>query len=131
MHGYQIIREISERSEGAWSPSPGSVYPTLQQLADEGLVKTTESDGRRVHELTDSGRQEADAREGAAPWETAAEHGDRGLAGLREVAIGVLVASRQVAQAGTEPQIAAAADILREARRKLYGLLAEDAEDEK
>ena len=52
-HGYQIIREIAERSEGAWTPSPGSVYPTLQQLTDEGLVRSDETEGKRVYELTD------------------------------------------------------------------------------
>src|SRR5579884_3118357 len=60
MHGYQIIQELERRSEGAWRPSPGSVYPTLQQLEDEGLVKTVEQEGgRKVFELTDAGRTEA------------------------------------------------------------------------
>ena len=58
-HGYQIIREIAERSEGAWTPSPGSVYPTLQQLTDEGLVRSDETEGKRVYELTEEGRTSA------------------------------------------------------------------------
>src|ERR1700731_1843201 len=74
MHGYQIIQELTERSGGAWRPSPGSVYPTLQQLEDEGLVRAVQTEaGRRVHELTEAGRAEAAAtgRE-SAPWEDAA-----------------------------------------------------------
>src|SRR6476661_1774902 len=84
MHGYQIIREIGERSEGAWAPSPGSVYPTLQQLTDEGLVRSQEQDGKRVYELTDEGRTAVEARTGALPWEQAAENADDDLVGLRE-----------------------------------------------
>src|SRR4029079_9021505 len=76
MHGYQIIREIGERSEGAWAPSPGSVYPTLQQLTDEELLRSSEQDGKRVYELTDQGRAHAEDRQGALPWEEAAEGAD-------------------------------------------------------
>ena len=126
MHGYQIISEISERSEGAWRPSPGSVYPTLQQLADEGLVKTRETDGRRIHELTHDGREQAAAREGAAPWETAAEGADDQHLALRELGFGVIAAARQVAQTGSEEQLTAAQEVLREARKRLYRLLAEE-----
>lgn len=131
MHGYQVIREISERSEGAWNPSPGSVYPTLQQLADEGLITTMEADGRRVHELTDAGREEAAARPGDAPWAAAARHDEGGLSGLRDVSFGLMAATRQVAQAGNDQQVRAAQEILREARRRLYQLLAEDPADER
>ncbi len=125
-HGYEIIREISERSDGAWHPSPGSVYPTLQQLADEGLLRTEESEGRRVHELTDAGREAAEARTGPLPWETAAEEADDGMTNLRDLAVAVVIASRQVAQAGGAKQVEAASTVLREARKRLYGILAED-----
>jgi DNA-binding PadR family transcriptional regulator len=131
MHGYQIIREVSERSEGAWHPSPGSVYPTLQQLADEGLVKTEESEGRRVHELTDEGRTQAEARTGSLPWEDAAKEADDDLTNLRDLAFGTIAAVRQVAQAGSAAQIEVAQQILREARKALYRLLAEDESAEK
>ena len=67
MHGYQIIREIGERSEGAWAPSPGSVYPTLQQLTDEELLRSSEQDGKRVYELTDQGRAQAEDRRARCP----------------------------------------------------------------
>ena len=70
MHGYQIIQQIEERSGGSWKPSPGSVYPTLQLLADEGLIKAEESNGRKTYSLTDEGREVADAAaEKSAPWE--------------------------------------------------------------
>src|SRR5215204_3656251 len=68
MHGYQIIREIEERSSGSWKPSPGSVYPTLQLLTDEGLISAEESDGRKTYSLTEAGRADAEGA-GPAPWE--------------------------------------------------------------
>ena len=129
MHGYQIIREIGERSEGAWAPSPGSVYPTLQQLTDEGLVRSSETDGKRVYELTAEGRAQAESREGALPWEEAAEGADDDLVALRDLAFQVMAATRQVAHAGTKTQLAAAQQILRGARKSLYQLLADDADE--
>ena len=126
MHGYQIIREIGERSEGAWAPSPGSVYPTLQQLADEGLVRSAETDGKRVYELTDEGRVQVESRSGALPWEEAAEDADDDLVALRELVFQVMAATRQVAHAGSKQHLAAAQEILRGARKSLYRLLAED-----
>ncbi len=125
-HGYQIIREIAERSEGAWTPSPGSVYPTLQQLTDEGLVRSDETEGKRVYELTDEGRTAAEARTGTLPWEQAAEDADDDLVGLRELAFGLMAATRQVAQTGTKAQIDTAKETLRDARKRLYRLLADD-----
>lgn len=124
-HGYQIIRDIGERSEGRWTPSPGSVYPTLQQLTDEGLLRSTETDGRRTYELTAEGR-EAAAAVPAEPWaEPAGGAHDTHLA-LRDLAFGVIAATRQVGQTGTATQIERAQEILKEARRRLYGVLAED-----
>jgi DNA-binding PadR family transcriptional regulator len=126
MHGYQIIREIGDRSEGAWTPSPGSVYPTLQQLTDEGLVRSEERDGKRVYELTDEGRSQAESHTGALPWEEAAEGADDDLVALRDLAFQVMSATRQVAQAGTSTQLQSAQEILRSARKSLYQLLADD-----
>jgi DNA-binding PadR family transcriptional regulator len=126
MHGYQIIQEVTDRTGGAWRPSPGSVYPTLQQLEDEELVRTVQSNGRRVFELTDTGREQAAALPSATPWEAAGADDD--LADLRELAFGLLGATRQVALAGTAKQIAAAQAILKDARRGMYQLLAEDGE---
>jgi DNA-binding PadR family transcriptional regulator len=127
MHGYQIIRELGERTGGAWNPSPGSVYPTLQQLEDEELVQQQGSGtGRRVYELTDAGRDAAAALPSPTPWEQAAaeahdEHGD-----LRSLVFQVLGAVRQVAMAGTPAQREKAQEVLRGTRRSLYGILAEE-----
>ena len=127
MHGYQIIQELEARSHGAWRPSPGSVYPTLQQLEDEGLVKTAEGEaGRRVYELTDAGRTEAKAS-GAPPWEEVGGSVDDDLAALRDLFFQTAAATWQVARAGTSKQLEQAHEILREARRSLYQLLADDA----
>ncbi|MCY7419019.1 MAG: PadR family transcriptional regulator [Chloroflexi bacterium] len=88
MHGYQIITELSERSGGDWRPSAGSVYPTLQQLTDEGLVGDEERDGRRVYELTETGRVEAAKSAGATPpWQSADKDGSPDL---RRVAVQVM-----------------------------------------
>ena len=123
MHGYQIIQELSERTGGMWRPSPGSVYPTLQQLEDEELVRETASEsGKRVYELTEAGREQAASA--PAPWAAVSEESDDALVALRDLAHQVMAATRQVAQAGTTPQIEAAQQVLRDARRSLYRLLA-------
>jgi DNA-binding PadR family transcriptional regulator len=125
MHGYQIIRELSDRTGGAWTPSPGSVYPTLQQLEDEELVEEQKSgSGRRVYTLTDAGRAQADALPKPAPWEQVAAQDETG--DLRSLVFQVLGAVRNVAAAGTPAQVEAAQDVLRSARRSLYRILAED-----
>ena len=125
-HGYQIIQELERRSEGAWRASPGSVYPTLQQLEDEGLVRAVEADGgRRVFELTDTGREEAaKLAAGPAPWAEAAGSVGGDHRDLRDQAFQLLAAVWQVSRAGDAAHIAEARTILREARRKLYLLLA-------
>jgi DNA-binding PadR family transcriptional regulator len=125
MHGYQVIQELAERSGGVWRASPGSIYPTLQQLEDEGLVRGTESEGRRVFELTESGRAEVERRKGEPPpWDMSGDTGP--FAGIRDEGFAVAAAVMQVARAGTPQQVARAKEILAETRRRLYGLLAED-----
>ena len=127
MHGYQIIQVISERSGGNWRPSPGSVYPTLQQLEDEGLVEPRASEsGRRVYTLTEAGRTVSDAEGAPAPWEDAADDIDTDLTELRDLVHQVLAATKQVAMAGTTAQVKGAQDVLRTARKGIYRLLAED-----
>jgi len=127
MHGYQIIQEIGERSGGAWKPSPGSVYPTLQLLADEGLISATESNGRKTYSLTDEGRAQADAATpGTAPWQAqgSREH-NRGGA-LAKSGFELAQAAAQVGRSGSPEQVQEAVAILDEARRKLYSILAKD-----
>ena len=127
MHGYQIIQVISERSGGNWTPSPGSVYPTLQQLEDEGLIEPAASEsGRRVFALTDAGKEAQTADTTPAPWEEAVDEADNDLVELRNLVQQVVAATRQVAQAGTQAQVKGAQDVLRTARKGIYKLLAED-----
>lgn len=126
MHGYQIINEIGERSGGAWKPSPGSVYPTLQLLADEGLISAEESNGRKTYSLTEEGRAIADASaDRSAPWEASgARDGGRGGA-LPKAGLELAQAAAQVGRSGSPAQVEQAVAVLDEARRKLYSILAQ------
>jgi len=126
MHGYQIIQELSARSGGAWNPSPGSVYPTLQLLADEGLVSAEETAGKKVFSLTASGiAAVAETADQPAAWEDAAQ-GDTGAASYRESAGKLAQAMFQIGKTGSPDQIAAAIEVLGDTRKKLYAILAED-----
>lgn len=128
MHGYQIMQRFEERTGGAWRPSPGSVYPTLQLLEDQGLVESSESEGRRVFALTEAGRAEAASlkeRLGDSPW--GEDVGSDPRFALRQTVAGLAGAVKQVAMNGSAEDAQKALEILREARRKIYGLLA-DAE---
>jgi len=126
MHGYQIIHEIEERSGGSWKPSPGSVYPTLQLLADEGLIDAQEANGRKTYSLTEAGKAEADAAaEKSAPWESQGRDGLR-TGALPKAGINLAQATAQVARTGTADQVKQAVDVLDEARRKLYAILAQE-----
>lgn len=131
MNGYQIIQELTERSNGYWRPSPGSVYPALQQLEDEGLVRTTEVGGRKAYELTDEGRGHVEARpaEFTAPWEALAGDVDERAHDLAALAAQLGGAVMQVAQAGDDEQLDRAKQVLTEARRDLYRILADDTSD--
>jgi DNA-binding PadR family transcriptional regulator len=127
-NGYQLIQAIEQRTGGVWRPSPGAVYPALQQLEDEGLVRAEEADGRRVFQLTDEGRAyvEENRERLRAPWDAVTEAGTGDVGELRQLVFGLFAAVRQVAHAGTEQQIAEAKRILGEARRALYRTLAEE-----
>jgi DNA-binding PadR family transcriptional regulator len=126
MHGYQVIQELSERSNGAWTPSPGSIYPALQLLQDEGLVTATETEGKRVFTLTEAGRAEVDARGDAPlPWEAAARAGASDSP-LRVLIGPLLAAVQQVDMAGSPDQVSRAVTLLTATRRELYRILAED-----
>lgn len=125
MHGYQIIREIEERSGGSWKPSAGSVYPTLQLLADEGLVEAEEQNGRKTYSLTEAGRAAADETDAPAPWEgTGSRDGGRHVA-LAKAGMDLASAAAQVARTASPEQADRAVEVLEDARRKLYAILAE------
>ena len=130
MNGYQVIQTIAERSNGIWKPSPGSVYPTIQQLEDEGLVEGTSPEGRRLLQLTEAGREHvaAHAEELAQTWrpfEEAQEATQSQSSDLKPVIGQVMGAVWQVITTGTRQQQAEAAEILSETRRRLYTLLAD------
>ena len=125
MHGYEIIQQIADRSQQLWRPSPGSVYPTLQMLVDEGLLSGSETDGKkRLFELTEEGRSAAEEIE-TPPWEEITDGIDPGQASLR-TAIGQLFgAVAQAAQAATPEQQQRIVDIVNAARKEVYGILGE------
>jgi len=125
MHGYQIIQEIEERSGGSWKPSAGSVYPTLQLLADEGLIEAAEQGGRKTYSLTEAGRAVADEA-GTPPWESSgARAGSASFGALPKAGVDLAGAAAQVARTGTPEQVQQAIEVLDEARRKLYAILAD------
>lgn len=126
-HGYDLIQEIKERSDGMWSPSPGSVYPVLQQLEDEGLVEFDRVDGRKTASLTDTGRAyvEEHTDDLGTPWATA-KAGSEGVHELGQAVRSLMGAFRQVTSDGTPEQRRQAAALLEETRRGLYRILAGD-----
>lgn len=126
MHGYQIIREIEERSGGSWKPSAGSVYPTLQLLADEGFVSAEESNGRKIYSLTEAGQEDVAAAGASAPWEATGAGSGTGFAALPKAGMELAQAAAQVGRTGTTKQVQEAVKVLDEARRRLYSILAQD-----
>src|ERR1700733_2797575 len=122
-HGYEVMRRLEEMSGGLWRPSPGSVYPQLQMLEDEGLVRSSEVDGSRTYSLTDAGR--AEAEKVTLPWDTAGEADDV----VRNLRLGIgqlMSAAKQLAGAGEKAQIERGIAIVQRARKELYQILAED-----
>ncbi len=128
MHGYEIMQELSARTNGAWKPSPGSIYPNLQQLEDEGLVQVTDDADKRVFELTAAGREAVAADHKSPPWERFESH--ESYTALRDAGFAIGAAVMQVARTGSEAQVIKTREILEEARRQVYQLLADsDAGD--
>ncbi len=132
-NGYQLMQELETRSDGLWRPSPGSVYPALAQLEDEGLIASAEADGKKVFQLTDAGRAHVEERREqlGSPWKAVAEGVPEGVGALF-FGMGQLgMAVEQVARGGSEEQIAEVKKILNDARKAVYRLLAgEDEEPE-
>jgi len=130
-NGYQLMQAIEDRSEGLWRPSPGSVYPTLAQLEDEGLIRSAESEGARRFEITDAGREHLESRaDEPSPWRPAAEDADNPLTELAPLVIQIGKATFQVASVGDETQRDRARALLAETRRALYRILAEDTHED-
>jgi DNA-binding PadR family transcriptional regulator len=132
-NGYQLMQTIEERSDGRWRPSPGSVYPTLAQLEDEGLIRSIERDGTKLLEITDQGRERlGESKTDPAPWAQDQED-DAAAHSLSEVAslvVQIGKAAWQVAQEGDERQTEKACETLAETRRALYRILAQDSEEQ-
>ncbi len=127
-HGYHLMQRVSERSGGVWQPSPGSVYPALQLLEDEGLVRVEQSEGRRVFHLTDSGQAyvQEHHEELTNAWSAVVGSVDDSEQELRGLFQQVGTALRQVMHEGTAAQIASARTLLVNTRRQLYRILAEE-----
>jgi DNA-binding PadR family transcriptional regulator len=126
--GYNLMEELENRSGGSWRPSPGSVYPALQQLEDEGLVRAEPEEGRRPYHLTDAGRKyvEENREQLGEPWKKPGEGFDAERLELRDLLGQIGAAVFQVATAGDDAQIERAKELLAETRRGLYRILAED-----
>ena len=126
MHGYEIIQELDSRTNGIWRPSPGSIYPTLQLLEDEGLIEAAADGGRKSYRLTADGRPEAETAAQNPPW---TQFGDddtlNQVQDFRDAAVGILGALKQVGFSGTPAQREQALAVLNETKRKLYAILAE------
>ncbi|MGH2852400.1 MAG: PadR family transcriptional regulator [Solirubrobacteraceae bacterium] len=131
-NGYALMQEIEQRSDGVWRPSPGSVYPALSQLEDEGLIRSEEFDGRKRLAITDAGREILAARpaDAPAPWDTLAGGVSGDVQELMRLLRQVAVASTQLVQSATESQLAEAKQVLTDTRRTIYRILANDEGDE-
>ncbi len=125
-HGYELIQALERKTDGRWRPSPGSVYPSLQMLADEDLVTSTERDGKRVFALTDAGRAKAEERVAAEgfPWDTM-DGGRVEQGGLRAAVRELHLAAKQVGATGTPETVERATEVVTAARKELYRLLAD------
>ncbi|MEU4156629.1 PadR family transcriptional regulator [Actinoplanes sp. NPDC026670] len=125
MHGYEMIQELDARTGGIWRPSPGSVYPTLQLLEDEGLIEVTAEGGRKSYRLTEDGRPEAEAAAENPPWSQIGADTMSQVQDFRDAAVGIMGALKQVGFNGTADQRQKALEVLNETKRKLYAILAE------
>jgi DNA-binding PadR family transcriptional regulator len=125
LHGYQLIREIEERTDGRWKPSAGSIYPTLQLLADEGLVTSEMSQDRKTYTLTEEGKEAAADVMDSTPWAKAEASEGSMLGTVSKAGMELAQAVAQVARTGTAEQRQEAADLLTETRRKIYSILAQ------
>jgi DNA-binding PadR family transcriptional regulator len=125
MHGYEIIQELDARTNGIWRPSPGSIYPTLQLLEDEGLIAPEAEGGRKSYRLTEDGRPEAETAAQNPPWSEIGDDTMNQVQDFRDAAVGIMSALKQVGFNGTPEQRDKALEILNDTKRKLYAILAD------
>jgi DNA-binding PadR family transcriptional regulator len=145
LNGYQVIQQISDRTDASWRPSPGSVYPTISQLEDEGLLEGDDERGRRTLRLSEAGRQylhdhQDEVAQVWAPFTREREererdqHGDPDdgvdFARLKPELGRVMNAVWQIITTGTDGQRRAAVGVLVDARRALYQILADHPGDD-
>ncbi|MGC1739295.1 PadR family transcriptional regulator, partial [Mycobacterium sp.] len=122
---YEMIQEIAERSQDLWRPSPGSVYPTLQLLVDEGLIVGEETEGsKKLFTLTDAGKESAEKVE-TPPWDEITEGADPAHLNLRAAVGQLFGAVAQSAHAASTEQQQRIVEIVNNARREIYTILAE------
>ena len=126
-HGYEIITELADRSEGRWRPSPGSIYPVLKRLSKEGLVQPSQEEGRRTFSLTPAGKTlvEQQREEWGEPWARDADDESDETTRLWAEGKQLGAAVWQVSQLEDPEQITAAVAVLAEARKKIYRMLAD------
>jgi DNA-binding PadR family transcriptional regulator len=127
MHGYEMIKELEERTQGAWTPSAGSIYPTLQMLEDEGLIRGEESEGKRRFALTESGEAEQKEKAGEqTPWDAVRADVAPEKLLLLKSARKLQHAVGQVFDAADGDQQKRVRELLDETRRRVYAILAEE-----
>ena len=124
-NGYGLMQEIEERSGGIWRPSPGSIYPALSQLEDEGLIEP-DDEGRKAFTLSERGREyvEANRERMGTPWKSVGEGASNELSALRDSGKALAMAASQVSKTGTNEQLESARQVIDQARRSLYRILA-------
>jgi DNA-binding PadR family transcriptional regulator len=127
MHGYEMIQELEQRTKGIWKPSAGSVYPTLQLLEEEGLIRGTDADGKRCFELTEAGAEAEQAHEGDAAWDQVTSGLEPEVFRMRKSFQQLTAAIGQAMKAADdESKRAKIRELLDDTRKEVYGILAED-----
>ena len=130
-NGYQLMQEIEERSDGNWRPSSGSIYPALSQLEDEGLVQPDDGEGGKQFTLTDEGTQHVKdhADKLGEPWKNLGGKGGAGVNAMRDQLKPLMGAVGQLMHSGNDEDAKKGAEVLADARRKIYAILAESSTD--
>ncbi|MDQ1287120.1 MAG: hypothetical protein QG622_685 [Actinomycetota bacterium] len=127
MHGYEMISELAARTAGTWRPSPGSIYPILQTLREEGLVSVTEEEGKRSYSLTEAGRRSVTSSDAPSPWDEFEAPEDQGMDAVLEASTQLLGAVDQVILASTPEQKARVVELLSQTRGAVFAVLADGA----